>query len=320
LRKRQAFSLKGIKRRLADADLARVADKRRKEIVTYDSRTISHAVVLGIMAGQHSTRGCEALTAHMSPDYRKVLSIPSRIADNTLGSAVAGLSVDSVGRALVRLIKTEHRRGNLKPDDLGIGTIAIDGKNVATLHFKDLLRLCKVENSPNAVDEIAKKLKDDSPWVQLHRPDEGEVSAVIHQHNVALVSSKATGPVLTRPLEGSTNEIGALPDLLDMLHRAYAHTRLFSLVTTDAGNTSAHTAMQMRKCGWHYFLRIKGLRIVHASRVCCFVSKSHIEMCFLLAVARRRPAPSMDSAWIFSEPTSSLKDGLDWRWTWMLFS
>ena len=256
----------------------------------------------------------------LSGGIRKALSIPSRIADNTMLSAVAGLSVDSVGRAFVQLIKTDHRRGNLKPDDLGIGTIAIDGKNVATLHFKDLLRLCKVENSPNAVNEIAKKLKDDSPWVQLHRPDEGEVSAVIHQHNVALVSSKATGPVLTRPLEGSTNEIGALPDLLDMLHRAYAHTRLFSLVTTDAGNTSAHTAMQMRKCGWHYFLRIKGLRIVHASRVCCFVSKSHIEMCFLLAVARRRPAPSMDSAWIFSEPTSSLKDGLDWRWTWMLFS
>lgn len=257
MRKRQAFSLKGIKRRLGDANLARVRDKRRKDMVKYETETVVKATLAGMISGLLSTRGCEALTANMASDVRKALSIPGRIADNTLANAVARLDVDSVDRALVRMVKAEHRRGNLKPDELGIGAVAIDGKNVATLHYKDLLRLCKVEDGPDAADRIAAVLKANYPYVQLHRPDDGEVYAVIRQHNVALISSKAVVTALTRPIEANTNEIGALPALLDRLHRAYAHTKLFDLVTADAGNTSAQTATQMRRYGWHYLLRIK---------------------------------------------------------------
>ena len=200
-------------------------------MVTYNTETVCSTMVLGLMSDHHSTRGCEALTANMASDVRKALSIPGRIADNTLGNAVARLDVDSVNRALVRMVKAEHRRGNLKPDELGIGAVAIDGKNVATLHYKDLLRLCKVEDGPDAADQIAAVLKANYPYVQLHRSDDGKVYAVIRQHNVALISSKAAVTVLTRPIEANTNEIGALPALLDRLHRAPC----FSLLLINHG-------------------------------------------------------------------------------------
>ena len=45
-----------------------------------------------------------------------------------------------------------------------------------------------------------------------------------------------------RPIAGRTNEIGSMRELLRELKPAYGRTRLFQLVTTDAGNTSRDVA------------------------------------------------------------------------------
>jgi len=54
---------------------------------------------------------------------------------------------------LHRLIKAEHRCGNLKPTYLPVGTVAIDGKNVATLRWHDLCRVLDLK-SAEAFDTV----------------------------------------------------------------------------------------------------------------------------------------------------------------------
>ena len=120
MQKRQGFSEKGIARRLRDAQLGRVRDTGRKGWVRYSVKSILHLVTLTMMSGGKSIRKCEQRSAGLKDRFRRSLSIPRRIADNTVGMALRNLSWEGVLWALVRLIKAEHRRGNIKADYLPI--------------------------------------------------------------------------------------------------------------------------------------------------------------------------------------------------------
>lgn len=74
-------------------------------------------------------------------------------------------------KRLVELVKAEHRHGNLTPTRLPVATAAIDGKNVATLHWHDLC--CVLEPDPNTAKpkQVKNRLKKEFPNVQLCIPN-----------------------------------------------------------------------------------------------------------------------------------------------------
>jgi hypothetical protein len=76
-------------------------------------------------------------------------------------------------------------------------------------------------------------------------------------HTVTLISADAAPCIHLRPMEGLTNETGAMPALLTELAGAYGHTGLFGLVTTDAGNTARGIMTRIRASHWHYGAQIK---------------------------------------------------------------
>ncbi|MFC1611871.1 hypothetical protein ACFL6C_12990 [Myxococcota bacterium] len=101
-------------------------------------------------------------------------------------------------------------------------------------------------------------LKEEFPNVQLCIPEDGEPYALARVHTVTLISSQAANCIYQRPIEGRTNEIGAMPALLKALREAYGRTEIVAMLTTDAGNTSLDTAtMTVEKLRWHYFSQIK---------------------------------------------------------------
>jgi hypothetical protein len=89
---------------------------------------------------------------------------------------------------------------------------------------------------------------------------QGEGSpALVRVHTVTLISSEAAVCVHQRSTLGHTNEIGSMPEILDELKAAYGRSKLFSLVTTDAGNTSCGVAGKMVEQGLEYFAQIKSV-------------------------------------------------------------
>jgi predicted transposase YbfD/YdcC len=156
------------------------------------------------------------------------------------------------------MVKAEHRRGNLEPTVLPIRTAAIDGKNVATLRWHDLCRVMDLDPNTAKPKHVKKRLKKEFPHVQLCIPEEGEPYALARVHTVTLISARAANCIYQRPIEGCTNEIGAMPALLKELRAAYGRTEIVAMLTTDAGNTSLNTAtMTVEKLRLHYFSQIK---------------------------------------------------------------
>ena len=258
VRNRQAHSLKGSKRRLNDAHFELVDDPRRQASVGHSMKSVLHTVVVSLMSGLTSSRACEVVTAGLGRAARKAFGIRERIADNTISRVLRMVATVQLVWALVRQVKAEHRRGNLKPEVVAMGVVAIDGKNAGTVHWKDLKRMCKVEgDGPEAIEAIRKVLAEKYPYAQLHVPKKGKPYAVVRVLNATLISSEAAVCIYTRPIEAETNEIGALPEALKELHAAYWNTSLFTTVTTDAGNTSLETTRQIRSYRWHFFCGIK---------------------------------------------------------------
>ncbi len=183
--------------------------------------------------------------------------IESRIADNTFGKVIPRLAPGELVLCLHRLVKAEHRRGNLAPTCLPQGTVAIDGKNVATLHWPDMQRVLKLRADEITVEQGAALFAKRYPQAQVCKRDSGEPYALLRVHTATLVSGDAAVCVHQRPIAGHTNESGSMPALLDELKEAYGKTRLFSLVTTDAGNTSCGIAGKAVELGLDYFMQIK---------------------------------------------------------------
>jgi len=135
---------------------------------------------------------------------------------------VPKLNFASVLPCLHRLVKAEHRRGNLKPSRQKVGTVAKGGKNIGTLHWQDLCRVLGLDAQAASAAQVT----------------------------VTLVSSEAAPCIHLRPIAGITNEIGSMPELLDELHAVYSHTHLFGRITTDAGNTSLCAMTRSIEHGW----------------------------------------------------------------------
>lgn len=84
----------------------------------------------------------------------------------------------------------------------------------------------------------------------------GRCYGLARVHNTMLISSRTPFAVDQRPIEGDTNEIGALPQLIEELLEVYGHTSLFEGLITDAGNCSQAVGRRLNEACRAYALRI----------------------------------------------------------------
>ena len=254
---RQAATPKGFERRVSDLELNLVAEPRQRNKVKIPLPTVLAALVASMVTRARSLRAAEQRTAGISHKHGCFMGIKDRIADNTFGKVVPKLSIASVLPCLHRLVKAEHRRGNLTPSRLLMGTVAIDGKNAGTVHWHDLCRIFGLDRQKASVIEVRERLVEQYPEAQLCVPEQGEPYALMRMHTVTLVSSDAAPCLHLRPIAGCTNEVGSMVQLLDQLKAVYGRTRIFGRITTDAGNTSLAAMSRAIGHGWHYFAQIK---------------------------------------------------------------
>ena len=202
----------------------RVKDPRYEPNVDHPLPTVLAALLTAMVTLARSLRDVEQRTLQVSQHENAWQGLRERIADNTFG------------KILPRL----------------------DGKNVATLHWHDLCRVLDLDPTTARPARVKKLLAKRFPHVQMCIPTEGEPYALARVHTVTLISSQAACCVFQRPIEGRTNEIGAMPDLLRALRKAYGRTGLLDLLTTDAGNTSLGVAtLIVDELEWDYFSQIK---------------------------------------------------------------
>jgi len=254
---RQAATPKGFERRVQDLELYRVPDPRQAAKVKIPLATVLVALVASMVTRARSLRAAEQRTAGISHKHGCFMGIKDRIADNSFGKVLPRLCFAPLLGCLHRLAKAEHRRGNLAPSRLLMGTVAIDGKNVGTVHWHDLCRLFGLGRQEASVGELRARLVEQYPEAQLCVPEKGEPYALMRMHTVTLVSADAAPCLHLRPIAGCTNEIGSMVELLDELKAVYGRTRLFGRITTDAGNTSLAAMSKAIGHGWHYFAQIK---------------------------------------------------------------
>ncbi len=280
--KRQAATPKGIEKRLTDARFSSVTDPRRAASVKYPLPAMLCALVAAIVTGARALRQLEQRTAQLVARLGHFKGLTRRIADNTFSTLLPRLRLSEVLCCLHRMVKAEHRRGNLESTRLSVGTVAIDGKHVATVHWHDLSRLLLAERAKQAkeqertqqaeqgsdeqlkpteenVAELRTLLSAHYPQAQLCVPDVGEPHVKLRVHTATLISSQAAVCIHQRPVEGHTNEIGAMPALLAELKAVYGRPRLFRRITTDAGNTSLRVASDTVAQSCDYFCQIKSI-------------------------------------------------------------
>jgi len=254
---RQAATVRGLARRVDDLEFGQVSDSRQKGKVRHRLVTALTALVAAMVTKARSLRAVEQRSGEIAARHGRWQGIKGRIADNTFGRLLTRLKLKELVACLHRLIKAEHRRGNLKPTELPMGTIAIDGKNVATLHWHDLCRVLELDPATATRNQVKARLRKEYPEAQLCTSDQQKTYALMRVHTVTLVSSAASVCIHQRPIAGHTNELGSMPALLDELKVAYGRTGLFRLVTMDSGNTSLRATTKITRLGLDYFGQLK---------------------------------------------------------------
>lgn len=255
--RRQAATCMGLKKRVRDLAFRHVGDPRVAGKVDYPMPTILTVLIASMVTMARSLRMVEQRTEQMTRKLGRWMGVCGRIADNTFGKILPRLAFSDLMACLHRLVKAEHRRGNLKPTRLPWGTVAIDGKNVVTVRWPDMLRILKLKPDKTTVEQVTRLFAKRFPLAQVVTPTDAAPYALVRVHTATLISSDAAVCVHQRPIAGHTNESGSMPELLAELKAAYGRSKLFSLVTTDAGNTSCGIAGKMVALGLDYFAQIK---------------------------------------------------------------
>lgn len=235
-RRRKRVTWSPIQKRLRSANLVgRLRDPRNRE-KTHRFTSLVHALTLGMLAGHTSLRRVEQMTHDLHPVVRRAAAIPIRINDTDLWRTVAALTHEPIRQALHAMIKAEIGRKQLAPIGLRHHWVALDGKGIGKLTGEDNLAHRDIQ----AVDS------DTTGRYGLARV-----------HRVVLISALACVTIDQRPIEGHTNEIGALARLLNELFAVYGSTELLGGIIADAGNCSEAVARQIHEQQRAYALRIK---------------------------------------------------------------
>lgn len=156
---RQAATPKGFERRIRDLHFERVDEPRYVPNIVYQLPCMLTVLVAAMVTAASSLRKVERRTDQLVERNGQWHGLLSRIADNTFGNLIPRLALGDLAKSLVSMVKAEQRRGNLVPTQLPIATAAIDGKNVATLHWHDLCRVLDLDSTTATSKQVKRLLK-----------------------------------------------------------------------------------------------------------------------------------------------------------------
>jgi hypothetical protein len=156
------------------------------------------------------------------------------IGRTALSGVMSRLAVPEVRGRLHAQVHEEMRRKSLRPVGLPVGVAAIDGKTVWT-----------GDEKVNAFCQRSHK-EDGTPYWHFR-----VVRAV-------LVSAAAPVCIDQAPIPAATNDMGVFPAFLDDLLREYGRSRLFEVLTMDAGFCSEENARLVDKAQLGYVFGLKG--------------------------------------------------------------
>jgi hypothetical protein len=221
--------------RLPEIGLKQVADTRSRQGIRWKSlEPLLNAPLVSIAAGHKNLADTEKLTVEMSPSMRRKLGIPRRISDTTLRNTLVKLEPGEFRKAIVRQTKAAHKRKALMPDKFPFGVVAVDGKYTA-------------------IDTW-----DDDYAQHQSATENRRAYGLVRTFNCALVSSRAKVCIDSSPIPSHTNEMGQFPKVIDALVEAYQHTRLFAMVSADAGSCSEENGQYVTERGLNYIFGLKG--------------------------------------------------------------
>jgi hypothetical protein len=156
------------------------------------------------------------------------------IGRTALSGVMSRLDVPEVLDRLHAQVHEEMRRKSLRPVELPVGVAAIDGKTVWT-----------GDEKVNAYCQRSHK-EDGTPYWHFR---------VVR---AALVSAAAPVCIDQMPIPAATNDMGVFPDFLEGLLREYGRSRLFEVLTMDAGFCSETNARLVDEAQLGYVFGLKG--------------------------------------------------------------
>jgi len=268
---RQAVTPKGTERRVADMKFGLVSDPRKQGKVTFAVAVLLRLCVMAMLSGARSLRDIESRSEQLRPSRREFVGLAEdeRVSDNAIGELLPRLSPEELRWSLHSQVKGEWYRDRLAPTQLGLSTVAIDGKHQATLRWWKLSDLTKnvlqAVGDERAQDDSWHPSEDDVrsvfstrfPWVQLCKQEDKPMYGLVRALRSTLVSSKAAVCLDLHPILGTSNEMATIESCIDELLHVYGRTGMIRRVTTDAGNTSLRMATKLHAADIAYFLAIK---------------------------------------------------------------
>lgn len=228
-------------------DFSKIEDPRARRGRRWTLGSLVTATFISMLAMEKSFRGVERLTDDLS-GCRKRLGIPRRVPDSTLARFFSRLD-DEAGmrQVLIDDIKRARRRKALEPSALPINTVAIDGKTI-----------------------WCDRHEVDDPACMAMSHDDGRTYYRLHALH-AVLTSVASQPCIDQLLvPKETNEMGAVPELIENLVAAYGKD-FIEVVTLDAGMTSAENARVITASEMRYVMALKDSQptlLAEAKRLC----------------------------------------------------
>ena len=224
-----------LKRHFRSLALDRVDDPRRKASTRWRIETLLTTLLVGIAASCRSLKQVEQLTeTGISGAMRGLLRLHRRVSDTTLRDFLCKLTPESLRPLLHQVTRDAYRRKALTPEGLPFGVVALDGKVTAV-----------------------GRVTDDSEFAQHVKREDGKAQTHLRTITACLVSAAARPVIDVTFLPGSTNEMGHFDSAFDALMSTYGRTKLFQVVSYDAGATSKANAEQVIAAGKDYLFALK---------------------------------------------------------------
>jgi hypothetical protein len=222
--------------RLDDLVLDGVEDPRGLQGRRWRLPQLLTACLVGIVSGSRSLRETEELTDNLPAPLKTRFRLSRRVPDTTLRSAVSAIEPEELRTVIRRQILRANRRKQIRHDGYPFGVIAVDGKCTSTSFLDD-------------------------DYAQRHTLKAGDevvgVQGLVRTLTCCLITSAAKPCLDAGPIPASTNEVGHFATYWNELIGAYGRSDLFSLVTLDAGFTSAENAALIHDTGYGYLMRLK---------------------------------------------------------------
>lgn len=232
-KKREKRLAKFTLKRLTELEVGDIKDPRRRQGRKWSLLSVLRTVVVSLMAGRRSLADVEDFTRTMSSAMRRRLGIRGRVPDTTMRDVLCCLQPGQLRRLLHRAVKRALQRKALTPTrNLPFGVVAMDGKATAL--------------STMAGRYVQKQTR------------EGRDYGLLRTFTSCLISAAARPCIDVLSVPSKTNEMGAFPDALRSLLKAYPKRgRPFGMITYDAGACSVDNAALVVREGLHYLFALK---------------------------------------------------------------